>query len=214
MQANALGNETASWKEEVALHDGSRMVVDRSQTYGGYRRIDIPHRELIEETWKFTLPGSGKKVHWNNEFGLALSKSSLYLLTLDLVNEVPYIAAVPQDCISYNKWERPNPPYVFMKFDGGRWQRIPLTEFPAELKEANVAVGLPLKQYRSGTLSIATIKEINRHAPSYQRIFVREPITYGEGNMAGLCDEMVYDGKGGWRSPGGPIAPEPNKLQK
>ena len=41
-------------------------------------------------------------------------------------------------CHAYNKWGRPNPPYGFFKYDGKAWQRIPLEEFPAEIKEANM----------------------------------------------------------------------------
>lgn len=206
--ADAFGGK-ASWKEEVLLHDGSRITVDRSQVYGGYPRIDSRERVVIEETWKFTVPGSGREVLWKNEFGLAPDKSSLDLLILGFVDSVPYIAAAPVDCMSYNKWNRPNPPYVVLKFDGKGWQRISLSRVPAQFKEANVVVGTPLKRNRSGTLSADTINEENRNLPPYLRILVLAPILYGDGNMAGSCPVMVYDGNGGWRSPGGPKAPHP-----
>lgn len=207
MNADALVG-TASWKEEVSLHDGNSLIVERSQTYGAYPRIDSRERAVLEELWTFTVPASGQEVSWKNEFGLALDKSSLNLLALDFLNGVPYIAATPANCIAYNKWERPNPPYVFMRFEGERWQRIQLSQFPMEFNEANVAIGLPLKKNRSGTVSIDSIKENNRNLLSYLRIFVREPITFGEGNLAEVCLPMIYDGQGGWRSPDGFKAPQ------
>lgn len=208
MDADAFADK-ASWKEEVLLHDGSRLTVDRSQVYGGYSRIDSRERAVIEETWKFTGPGGGREVMWKNEFGLAPDKSSLDLLILGFVDNAPYIVAAPADCISYNKWERPNPPYVVLKFDGQQWQRILLSLLPAQFSAANVVVGTPLKQNRSGTLSVETIREENRDLPPYLRVLVRAPITYGDGNMAASCAVMVYDGKGGWRSPDGLKAPNP-----
>lgn len=208
MDADAFGDK-ASWREEVLQHDGNRLTVDRSQIYGSYPRIDSRERAVIEETWQFKVPGSGREVTWKNEFGLAPDKSGLDLLILGFVDSVPYIVAAPADCISYNKWQRPNPPYVVLKFDGQEWQRIPLSRVPAQFSEANVVVGTPLKPNRSGTLSVDTIKEENRNLPPYLRVLVRAPITYGDGNMAGSCPVMVYDGQGGWRSPDGPKAPHP-----
>jgi hypothetical protein len=43
----ALGLGGDTWQEEVLLHDGRKMVVERSQTYGGRREIgqDLPVKE-------------------------------------------------------------------------------------------------------------------------------------------------------------------------
>jgi len=39
---------------------------------------------------------------------------------------------------SYNKWGRPNPPYVVFKYNGKDWQRVSLTELPDEIKTPNL----------------------------------------------------------------------------
>lgn len=50
------------------------------------------------------------------------------------MNGTPYIVAEPNLCRAYNKWGRPNPPYIFFRFDGKDWKRIPLSELPIEFR--------------------------------------------------------------------------------
>lgn len=208
MQASASGN-SASWKEEVLLHDGKKIVVERSQSYGGYPTIESRERAVLEEEWMFPVPGTGEKLRWKVDQRNPPKGESLMLVLVGFLKGVPYLATSPAGCIAYNHWGRPNPPYVFFKFNGKVWQRIPLTEFPAEFREANVVVGGRMNpQKQAGTtLSIAKIKEDNHLLEPHHRVIVREPITTGDGNWR--CPEMVSDGKGGWRSPGGAKAPHP-----
>jgi len=203
-----FGN-TASWKEEVLLHDGQKIIVERSQTFGGYPTIESQEREVLAEEWVFSVPGTKKKVVWKVDFRRPPTGTQLMLITVGFLKGTPYIATTPAGCIAYNHWKRPNPPYVFFKYDGKEWRQISLAEFPMEFKDANVVVGgrsAPEKQAGS-TLSIAKIKEDNRNLEPHLRQIVREPITKGDGNWK--CPEMEYDGKGGWRSPGGAKAPHP-----
>ena len=46
-----------SWQEEVLLHDGRKLLITRSQTYGGRHEIGQPS-PIKEHTITFTLPGS------------------------------------------------------------------------------------------------------------------------------------------------------------
>ena len=207
MAEGALKPRHASWKEEVLLRDGSKIVVERSQTYGGYSEPASTERSLVKEEWAFRIPGSNREVIWKSDFRRPPEGDSLMLLQLNLQNGVPYIATSPAGCLSYNYWKRPNPPYVFFKYDGQAWRQIPLSEFPIAFTESNVAVGRPDPNHRTGLLSIETIKEENRLLEPYLRQIVREPLTKGDG--AWNCPLMEYDGKGGWRSPGGAKAPHP-----
>ena len=135
-----FGN-SASWQEEVLLHDGNKIIVERSQTFGGYPTVESQERAVLTEEWVFLVPGTDQKVIWNVDFNYPPKGSQLMLITLGFLNGTPYIATTPAGVIAYNFWKRPNPPYVFFKFDGKEWQQIPLTEFPTEFKEANVVVG-------------------------------------------------------------------------
>ena len=184
-EAGLFGFGGVSWKEEVLMHDGRKLIVERAQTRGGRHEIgqDVP---VAKHTVSFALLGKNTPIVWESEFGLEIGKSNLSLLAIDVVGGVPYIVTTPTGCIPYNKWGRPNPPYVFFKFDGRVWQRIPLTEFPIEIKEANVAIGaLTLREEKqltgySGPVSVVEVKKANAEAKNpevrYLRVFVREPI--------------------------------------
>lgn len=128
-----------SWKEEVLLHDGKKLIVERSQNYGG--RHEIGQKPPIkEQELTFTLPNSNRSITWKSEYSEDIGRANLNPLALHVLNGTPYIVAEPNLCLAYNKWGRPNPPYVFFKYDGKAWQRILLSEFPAQFKSVNVVV--------------------------------------------------------------------------
>lgn len=184
---NAFGflgfGNSANWKEEVLLHDGSKIIVKRSQTRGGRHEIgqEVP---IAKHTVSFSLPGTNRPITWESEFGMEPEKSSLILLALDVVDNIPYLVTTTAGCIAYNKWRRPNPPYVFFRYDGKTWQQIQIREVPAAIKEANVVIGTQrmerhLTEY-SGPVPADEIKRINAEAKSpdvrHLRTFIREPI--------------------------------------
>lgn len=202
MNACAMGG--ASWKEEVLLHDGKRLIVERTQTYGGYPTIESRERDVLNEEWIFRIPGSDRKVVWKSDFRRPPEGDSLILLQLNFLNGVPYVATSPAGCLSYNHWKRPNPPYVFFKYDGKVWKQIPLSAFPSVFKESNVVVGgrsNPKKQAGT-TLSVDTIKEENRNLELYLKQIVREALK--PGSIGVSCEVLVYY-KGAWVSPGDSI---------
>jgi hypothetical protein len=132
-------SKTISWKEEVQLHDGSNLIVERSQSYGGRHEIG-QSSPIKEHTITFTLPNSNKTIKWTSEYSKDVGRANFNLLALHVLNGTPYIVAEPNLCLSYNKWGRPNPPYVIFKHDGKDWQRIQLSEFPAEFKAINLII--------------------------------------------------------------------------
>lgn len=200
---------SVTWREEVLLHDGNKIIVTRTHTYDpkGLREPFQPD-PLKEATLTFTVPGTKQTVTWKSDFGRAY-QDSLVLLMLDFLNSTPYIATEPAGCLAYNKWERPNPPYVFFKYDG-EWKRIPLEEFPEESKETNVILSPDSNERkkkeiqdmtaRDGFVSAENIKKFNR--TSMTHTITRAPITSGPKNIAASCGEMIYY-KGGWISPKG-----------
>lgn len=182
-EAGLLGFGGDSWKEEVLLHDGQKLIVERSQTRGGQHEIgqEVP---IAEHKISFTLSGSDGTVTWKTTKSFDANESILILLALDVIQGVPYIATHPAGSLAYQKWGSPNPPYVFFKYDGNAWQRVPLEEFPEEIKEANVVIGILTHARRlnahSGIVSAEEVKKINEEArdPSvrYLRLFVRHPL--------------------------------------
>lgn len=192
MQADAFDGK-AGWKEEVLLHDGTKLIVDRFQIYGGYAEPASRERSLVEEQWMFQIPGSGEKVVWKSDFRRPPDGDSLMLLQLNFINRVPYIATTPAGCLAYNHWGRPNPPYIFFKYDGKSWQRISANEFPVLFKESNVVIGRPDQNHRTGLLTVEMIKEENHLLEPHLKRIVREPITGGPT----ACEKQVHY-KCGW----------------
>jgi len=201
-----LGFGGDSWKEEVLLHDGSKIIVKRSQSYGG-RHEPGQSSPIKEHTISFTLPGSSKTTTWTSEYGEDLGRTNFNLLAVHVLNGIPYLVASPNLCLSYNKWGRPNPPYVFLKYDGTAWQRIPLEEFPAEFTTINVALDIRGRQVeelnKMGFVSAEKIKQLNAHSeiPEYKTI-LREPVKPGSYGSSVNCEEMIHY-KCGWISPHG-----------
>lgn len=207
--ALVLGGDT--WQEEVLLHDGTKLVVTRSQTYGGRHEIGQPP-PIKEHTITFTLPSSSKTISWTSEYGEDIGRTNFFLLAVHVLKGTPYIVAEPNLCLSYNKWGRPNPPYVFFKYDGMAWQRIPLEEFPVEFKSINVALSIIGRKgadlVRQGVVSSEKIKELNHHTvnPDHKTI-LREPVKLGTEGSAVNCEEMIHY-KCGWISPQGTFGRE------
>ena len=195
-------SKTSSWKEEVLLHDGSILIVERFFNLGGYPAIESRERAPLNETVTFTHPQTGKKVVWKTDFRDSVPEASdLNLILLDIVKGVPYVATYPTACIAYNKWKRPNPPQVLFKYEGNQWRRIDIAEFPMELSNANVIVGRPATSLLKPYYTVAQVNAVNYdiHEAAYKSI-LREPL-----QSAGVsCGEMVYY-KGAWVGPGDSI---------
>lgn len=206
-----FGN-SASWKEEVLLHDGSKIIVERWQKHGG--RHEIGQKPPIkEQTITFTLPGTKQAITWKDEYGEDIGRSNFVLLALHILKATPYIITEPNLCLSYNKWGRPNPPYIVFKFDGAGWKRIQLPELPLEFKNINLVIttsGDEKEIVSLGMVSAEKVKELNSSLTQEEyKTIVREQI-----QTAGLGCPVMVRVKDGWVSPGGAIAPIVPKKSK
>ena len=183
-EAGLFGFGGDSWKEEVLLHDGSKIIVKRSQTYGG--RHEIGQKPPIkEQELTFTLPNSSRAITWKSEYSEDIGRANLKLLALHVLNGMPYIVAEPNLCLAYNKWGRPNPPYVFFKYDGKVWKRIPLSAFPAQFKDINVVINTKSEietLTKEKLISSKSVSEINDKLLRYPnehvqyKTILREPL--------------------------------------
>ncbi|OQX16677.1 MAG: hypothetical protein BWK76_11315 [Desulfobulbaceae bacterium A2] len=190
-----LGIGGDSWREEVLLHDGRIILVKRSLSYGGRHEIG-QSAPIREQTISFKLPDSHKSVTWTSEYSDDIGRANFNLLAVHVLHDIPYIVTTPNLCLSYNKWGRPNPPYVFFKFNGTVWQRVPLEEFPEEFKTINVAIYLGgrdvAEMVRLDIVPVEKIKKANTELrqPEYKNI-LREPKKPED-----LCPEeiRIHDG--------------------
>ena len=198
MGANAgwFGLGGTSWKEEVLLHDGTKIVVERHIERGG--RHEIGQKPPVkEETLTFDVPKSGERVAWKTASAEDIGYADLKPLALDIVNGVPYLVTDPVGCLAYNKWKRPNPPYIVLRYESSVWRQIGFQELPGEIKKPNLIISSPdvKAEGRHETISAADIAKLNSSLPQPQyRSILREAI-----KVAHLdCGEMTYDGRGGW----------------
>lgn len=210
-EAGLFGLGGTSWKEEVLLHDGKKIIVERSQTYGGRHEIgqSVPIRE---HTLSFTLPDSNKNRTFKSEYSEDVGRANLNLLALHLLNGTPYIVTEPNLCLAYNKWGRPNPPYVIFRHDGKTWQRISTAALPAEFKTLNLIINngreedIARAASRSGYISAEGVQQINSSLLRYPNEHAEYKTILREAypTAAGGCAEMIYY-KGAWVGPGDSI---------
>lgn len=207
--AGLLGFGGTSWKEEVLLHDGSKIIVERSVELGG--RHELGQKPPIkEQSLTFTLPSTNQRVTWQDHYSEDVGGSNFNPMLLEIVNGTAYVLVSPAGCLSYNKWGRPNPPYVVFKYQGKEWKRIALQELPAEIKLPNLVISSPddvAKSAKNGLLSAGVIRQANEgfSQPEYRTI-LREPVKRGVDGSSVNCVEMVRI-KDGWIAPGGVKAP-------
>ncbi|MDR3088799.1 MAG: hypothetical protein LBU39_03165 [Desulfobulbaceae bacterium] len=212
-----LPDLTTTWREEALLHDGRTIVVKRTVRYQGRHAVDqrVP---IGEETISFKLPDSGKTVSWTSEYDETIGRSSFKPLAVHILDDIPYLAIIPNGCFAYNKWGRPNPPYIFLMFDGKDWQRIQATDFPREFTTFNVSISFSdpdeKKMSHMDIVPATNIHKSNSRLPQpeYKNIH-REPIIpcarrndlkcINNGSQVN-CEEMVLY-KGAWVGPGDSI---------
>jgi hypothetical protein len=197
---------STSWKEEVRLHDGSTLIAKRSQSRGG--TSEPGNRSPInQQKITFTVPKTDKTYSFTSDYSEDIDAMDFNLLALHILDGTPYLIVTPNRCLSYNKWGRPNPPYVVFKHEASDWKRIPLQELPSEFKEINLMVGgydpyqLTVKERDASVLSAEVVKKLNGKLtqPEYKGL-LREPLSAERTKeLNQWCGEMVSYGKsGGW----------------
>ena len=193
---NACGFfDSTSWKEEVLLHDGSKVVVKRWQKReGGHEPGQRP--SVSEHSISFKMPGTNETIQWKDEYSKEIGRSNFYLVALHILNATPYIITTPRLCLSYNKWGRPNPPYVIFKYENKKWKRIELTELPEVFKNINLIVETQgyneEKSMSQGLISAEMVKQLNSSLTQQEfKTIVRTPL-----ESVG-CERMVRV-QGGW----------------
>ncbi|MBE0535139.1 MAG: hypothetical protein IH624_05665 [Phycisphaerae bacterium] len=196
--SGSFGLGGTSWKEEVLLHDGSKIVVERTVERGGRHEIG-QEPPIKEQSLTFILPGTNQNVTWEDKFTEDVDGANFLPMQLDIHKDAPYLVVYPMGCFSYNKWGRPNPPYVVFKYQDKTWQRIPLQELPANLTTPNLIFSSPDSEARKTGQRIVSAETIKALYGGYKqpefKTILREPVPNAGSSR---CGDMVYDGKGGW----------------
>lgn len=203
MSACASLNFGKSWKEEALLHDGSKIIVERSVERGGRHEIG-QQPPIKEEKLTFTLPATNERITWKNAYSEDVGLADFMPLLIDTFQGAVYVVSAPVGCLSYNKWGRPNPPYVIFKYLGKVWQQIKLQELPVEIKTPNLIISSPdnnVEKLGTSFVKAEVIQQINSslRQPEYQTI-LREALP----NVGKECIELVLY-KGAWIMPNDPV---------
>jgi len=198
-----------SWKEEVLLHDGSKIIVERTVERGG--RHEIGQRPPYkEQRLSFGLPGTDRIITWEDHYSQDLGQANFLPMALDISSGTPYLVAYPMGCLSYNKWGRPNPPYVVFQYQSKEWKRIRLEELPAEIKAPNVIFSMPDIKVEEFGKRFITSEMIKGLIDSYQqpefKTILREPVKPKSLGSTNCEDRVLY--KGHWILPNDSIARE------
>jgi hypothetical protein len=212
--ASLFGFGGTSWKAEVLLHDGNKIIVDRAVDYGGRHELG-QSPPFKEQTLTFTLPHTSQRITWKDEYSDDVGSSSFNPMLVEVFGDKAYVLGSPVNSQSYSKWGCPNPPYVIFKYRNKEWKRIPLSELPAEVRLPNLVISSPddvAKKAKHGFLSVEMIKQENEgfSQPEFRTI-MRGPVA----NTGMGCLVRI---KGGWgspggsKAPGGPFLPKPSGL--
>lgn len=195
--AGWFGFGGTTWQEEVLLHDGNKLVVERSVTRGGPHEIG-QQGSYTKETLTFRHPATTKMITWEDNATPDLRASGFLPMALDVYPDGVYLVLSPMGCLSYNKWGRPNPPYVVFRFVDKTWNRVDLSELPAETKAPNMISSSPdteVERIGKRFIDSETIKRItNEYRQPENKTILRTAMEA----PAGRWGEMVHDGKGGW----------------
>jgi hypothetical protein len=123
--------EHLAWKQEVPLHDGRVIVLDRLSFIGAEAVLMNRLRMEIEQTLAFTHPDTGERIEWKLPEGLIPHM-------LDVDGGVPYYVLEAHTVGDYNTWNCPNPPWMVFRYVGARWQRTPVEDLPPSFVDANL----------------------------------------------------------------------------
>jgi hypothetical protein len=177
--AGLFGFGGDSWQEEVLLHDGSTIIVERRVERGGRHEIGQkpPYKE---QRLRFTMPGATHTVTWIDYYSDDLGQANFLPMALDIVGGTPYLVVHPMGCPSYNKWGRPNPPYVVFHYHEKEWKRIPLEQLPAAITTPNIIFSEPDAQVERFGTRVVTADMIKGLTEGYQqpeyRTLLRGPV--------------------------------------
>lgn len=190
-------SSSTTWKEEVLLHDGSKIIVTRTQVREGRHEIGqgppIKEQEIV-----FTVPGSSAPITWEDGFSADLGHANFNVLALHLSGATPYIVVSPAGCLAYNKWGRPNPPYVIFRYDGNVWPRIALSELPEEFTKINMVIDTINSEEALVGHAVVTADLVMEINGSLQQEELKSIVRLEIKSAGQGCPKMVYDGNGGW----------------
>jgi hypothetical protein len=201
----AFFGNSASWKEDALQNDGSIVVVKRWQDRRGRHEIG-QEPPIGDQSIKFALPKSGKTITWRDEYSQDVGGANFTILALHILKNIPYLITNPAGCLAYNKWGRPNPPYVIFRYENNGWKQIKLMKLPDEFKELNLVIdsdNYEKELVKLGEVSPEKIKKLKSSLkqPEFKTI-LRKPLLNEESGCPVMIEYKCKGVHAGWGAPG------------
>ena len=130
-----FGKQTYRWQEEVLLHDGRVIVIDRSVRTGEVP-VELGQSPGVSDFSVTFKTSDGRPVSWEG------GRDRFVPMILDFIDGVPYVVAHGATGLVYAAEGCPRPPYFFFRWSAGEWMRISYEDFPKALRNANLTVDL------------------------------------------------------------------------
>ncbi|MDK9705274.1 MAG: hypothetical protein OEL20_19285 [Sulfuritalea sp.] len=196
-EAGFLGFGGDSWKEEALQPDGAKIVVERNVARKG--RHEIGQRPAIgNQSLAFAMPGTGERVKWEDTYSEDVEGGNFSPMLLGVLQGKAYVLTSPTGCLAYNKWGRPNPPYVVFRYEGKEWKRIALADLPAEFKMPNLIISSPDDEVEKSGARFITAEMVGRMNQGFGQAEYKAILREAIKNAGGNCGEMVRTSDGGW----------------
>jgi hypothetical protein len=170
-------SRTYHWQEEVLLHDGRVIVVERSVRTGEVP-VELGQPPGTSDMNLTFGTDGGKTVTWE-------SGKSFRPMLLDFVDGAPYVVATGRTGPDYEKHGCPRPPYFIFRHDGHRWERVDYERLPKDIRKANLLVSPTgdddrFAAVKRGKITVEDVKQSHRWLPShYKEIKENAPIPLG-----------------------------------
>lgn len=183
-----LGGNSLKWTEDVRLPDGRVVQLTRYQEFNGPHEIgDTPNQS---DYWlEFKNPETGEVVKWEQK------APGLSTMALMLDGKSPLLLTSPSFGGSYDKFNRPNPPYLLYKYDGA-WRQIDVSKIP--LKRFRVNMTFAPKDQRklivdSGNKLSAAVTSASEHMgrPYWIKFNRMDRQTFGKDSHGREIDWLV-----------------------
>src|SRR3546814_19107861 len=83
-------SDNSSWKEEVLLHDGSKIVVERTVDRGGRHEIG-QQPPIKEQSATFILHSTNERITWQSKFSAAVGLADFQQLITEIFQGAAYV---------------------------------------------------------------------------------------------------------------------------
>jgi hypothetical protein len=163
-----FGRTTYRWKEEVLLHDGQVIVIERSVRTGEVP-VEIGQPPADSDYTLTFRAADGKAVTWE-------AGKSFKPMIFDMVNGAVYVVARGSTGPDYARHGCPKPPYFIFRYVDGRWKRIDFEQLPGQIRLANLMSSVTgddqrLAAVKRGKATVEDVRKSHRRLdPHYKEV--------------------------------------------